>query len=261
MAAPDLPGMDPPHRKVVGAVNAVNALVVVAQGLWVRRRLEILPPAAGPATGTAVGADEGAPPLRLGILGDSTAAGCGVDTHETSIAGALARALAARTGRAVRWQVVGEYGATIRRIRHRLTPQLEGEYDVVLVLAGVNDVLAGRTPTDWREDLKAVVSHVAGMSARVVVAGTPPLETFPSLPRRLGRHLAARGRELDLMTREVCDATPNAVFAATDASLVDANFFARDRFHPGRHGYALWADVLGTIATPEPSASRENSDA
>ncbi|WP_369751302.1 hypothetical protein, partial [Micromonospora sp. ATCC 39149] len=84
-------------------MNPVLLPVVAAQGIWLRARTEILPPAGGPTTGAtpappdvSTGAVD-ARPLRLGVLGESTAAGCGADTHDEGFTGALARALAERT--------------------------------------------------------------------------------------------------------------------------------------------------------------------
>jgi lysophospholipase L1-like esterase len=42
---------------------------VAVQGAWVRRRVDVLPEASGPTTGTTPGA--GGPPIRLAVLGES----------------------------------------------------------------------------------------------------------------------------------------------------------------------------------------------
>ncbi|UED86232.1 hypothetical protein K4G22_20220 [Streptomyces profundus] len=133
-------------------MNPLLLPVVAVQGLRVRSATEVLPPAAGPLAGRVpAGGDAASGPasgdaLRLGVLGESTAAGCGVDSHADGFPGCLARELAARTKRPVAWEVVGLHGATARRVRHRLLPQLEGRFDTVVLLAGVNDVLSRRSP-------------------------------------------------------------------------------------------------------------------
>ncbi|OYO14605.1 G-D-S-L family lipolytic protein [Enemella evansiae] len=237
-----LPGLDPPHREDVGEVIRLSTGVALAQGLWVRGRIEVLPPAGGPLTGRMGGVTEAAA-LRLGILGESTAAGCGAEVHETAFAGALARRLAA-SGPPVDWRVVGEHGATARRIRHRLLPQLLGDFDVVVILAGANDVLARRSPEQWGEDLAAIVAELSRRSSLVVVTGTPPFFAFPSLPTTLARFLTARGQELDAVSHQVCAGVANSRFVATAPRLVRDGFFARDGFHPGERGYRHWADLV-----------------
>ncbi|GLZ81062.1 hypothetical protein Afil01_58690 [Actinorhabdospora filicis] len=211
--------------------------LVAAQGLWVRARTEKLPEAAGPRTGVT---GEGAP-LRLAVLGDSTAAGCGVDDHENGFTGALAAALAAR-GHRVEWSVTGANGATSRRVRHRLLPEVPPA-TIAVLLAGTNDVLARRPPGDWREDLSAIVDGLP--AERVAVVGLPLFAEFPRLPRALGRYLARRAEGLDAVAREVCAARPNAQWIPSAESFpVPPGFFARDGFHPSAAGYRHWARLV-----------------
>lgn len=73
------------------------APVLIYQGKGLRRRIPRLPEAADPA-GTAAG---GNPCVRLAVFGDSTAAGVGVKRHQDALAGMLAAAVAAQTGREV----------------------------------------------------------------------------------------------------------------------------------------------------------------
>ncbi|MDP3951957.1 SGNH/GDSL hydrolase family protein [Microbacterium sp.] len=239
--------MDSPYREGVHAMNPAGTAVALAQGLWVRNRIEMLPPAGGATTGTIGPA--GDQTLRLGVLGESTAAGCGVETHATGFTGALAERLS-EDRRQVQWSVVGEHGATARRIRYRLLPKLAGEFDVVVLLAGANDVLARRSGKDWGEDLDAIVAHLSAVSRHVVVTGTPPFLAFPSLPRTLARYLAARGERLDSVSQAVCGGIVNAQFVAAANDLFHDDFFARDRFHPGERGYRHWAEVVADVLPP-----------
>ena len=232
-------------------MNPMVYAVALAQGMWVRPRIELLPAATGPMTGVEGSSIAVTRALHIGILGESTAAGCGVAAHSEGFAGALARSLSATAAVPVRWQVVGRHGATASRIRHRLLPQLDGTFDLVVVMAGANDVLARRSVEQWRDDLTAIIENLGERSRHVVVTGTPPFASFPSLPRTLGRYLAARGAQLDEVSRQICDATPGARFAETDAGLVDASFFAADGFHPGAHGYQRWADAVADVV-PSP---------
>ncbi len=224
--------------------------IVATQALWVRSRTPKLPPASGPANATTARTDpDSGRPYRLAVVGESTAAGVGVSTHDDGFTGSLARELAARTGRPVEWTVVGRDGATARRIRHRLVPELvetsSSPWDAVVVLAGVNDVLGRRNPGDWAEDLAAIVDELCGHAGRVVVAGVPPFEQFPSVPRALGRFLARRATALDAASQQVCAARPQALWVSSSDSMpMRPEFFSRDRFHPGALGYEHWASVI-----------------
>lgn len=204
----------------------------------------MLPPAGGPVAGL-VGETLSAEPLRLGVLGESTAAGCGVATHDEGFAGFLARGLSDLTDRPVAWHVVGRHGATSRRIRHRLVDELGGRYDLVVLLAGANDVLSRRTTAEWREDLTGILDALASRADQVVVVGIPPFDSFPALPRALRRYLADGGRALDEVAQQVCADRENARWIGADGiDDVGPDFFARDNFHPSTHGYRRWADIV-----------------
>src|SRR5216110_3627699 len=87
---------DHPHPGP-GSVNPILLPLAAAQGLWLRATLKPAPEAGGATNGTAPGVS--GTPLRLAVVGDSTAAGCGVTHHTEGFAAALAQRLAADTGR------------------------------------------------------------------------------------------------------------------------------------------------------------------
>lgn len=224
-------------------MNTLLLPLVAAQGAWVKRRVEMLPEASGPTAGIA-GICDG-PRTRLLVVGESTAAGCGASTHEEAFTGEFARALSSHREAPVEWEVRGRSGATIRRVRYRMLADLSPETDVAALLIGVNDVLK-RTPAEqWREDLAAVVDALAQNADRVVVAGIPQIEAFPSLPVTLGRYLAERGHTLDGVSQEVCAARSGVQWIGSrDYGPLGADFFAQDGFHPSPLGYQRWASAL-----------------
>lgn len=225
-------------------MNPLLLPIVAAQGRKVRSSTELLPPASGPTRGTTTSEEASGVPIRIGVLGESTAAGCGVDTHEEGFAGSLARKLAMQTRRPVDWEVVGQHGATARRIRYRLLPRLGERLDVAVLLAGVNDVLTRRTPDQWGEDLAAILEGLGIRARRVVVSGVPPFDAFPSIPTTLGRYLTERAEAVDTVSRRIVAQFPHAAWiSAHEFTPMTLEFFARDRFHPSAVGYDRWAQV------------------
>lgn len=216
--------------------------LIAAQGLWVRARTERLPEASGPFEGTA-GEGTGTR-LRIGVLGESTAAGCGVGTHDDGFTACLAREVAERTGRPVHWQVTGRNSATVHVMRHELLPRLGKDLDAAVLLAGVNDVLHRSSPAKWGEDLGAVLDGLNERAGRVAMTGVPPFESFPSLPGALRRYLAQRAEALDEVSRPICAERGVRWIASADAVPVGPEFFARDRFHPSASGYRRWAGIV-----------------
>ncbi|MFC6016794.1 SGNH/GDSL hydrolase family protein [Plantactinospora solaniradicis] len=219
-------------------MNPLLMPVVAVQGTWIRTTLKMASPATGPTSGT-VGEGSG-PPLRIAILGESTAAGCGVDTHDDGFPGCLARELAVRTQRSVSWEVAGQFGATARRIRYRLLPRLGERLDVAVLLAGANDVFTRRTPEQWRDNLVAILDSLTDRADDVVMSGLPPFAAFPSLPTALGRYLAERAAALDEVSRQVCAEAPRTTWIGIPEVPIP-NFFGHDRFHPSAAGYRSWA--------------------
>lgn len=225
-------------------MNPLLLPIVAAQGARLRSRTELLPPASGPTFGTIAVEEMSGAPLRVGVLGESTAAGCGVDLHEDGFAGRLARQLAVRAGRPVRWEVVGQHGATARRIRFRLLPQLGEDLDIAVLLAGVNDVLTRRSPDQWGEHLSAILEGLSSRARHIAASGIPRFDAFPSIPPLLGRYLTARAEALDAVSQRVVAQFPRVSWISTrDFGPMGSAFFSRDRFHPSAVGYDSWARV------------------
>jgi lysophospholipase L1-like esterase len=230
-------------------MNRVWLPVVAVQGLWLRSTVRPASTPGGGTSGTVPGPSEA--PLRLAVLGDSTAAGCGVTGDEEAFAAPFAREVAARTGRPADWQAVGQFGATARRIRFRLVPRLGDDLDVVVLLAGANDVMAGRGPDLWRDDLTGILAALAGHTRQVVVAGIPPFTRFPSIPARLARYLGERADAFDAVSREICGRDPQrTTFIDPPGGTPPPEFFAADRFHPSALGYRLWAQDVAARLVP-----------
>lgn len=224
-------------------MNPLLLPVVAVQGAWVRRKMTVLPEASGSATGLAHGVGE--TPLRLAVLGESTAAGCGAPTHEEAFPGAFARALAQRENRSVQWSVHARNGATIRRVRYRILPEFEGRVDLAVLMIGVNDVLSRNSVEQWRQDMSAVLDSLAVKATLVIVAGIPPFDEFPSFPNTLRSFLDEQALALDGVARELCETRPNTLWIGSKGlGLTDAAFFATDGFHPSSIGYHRWAQGI-----------------
>ncbi|WP_433655229.1 SGNH/GDSL hydrolase family protein [Nocardia sp. CA-128927] len=189
--------------------------------------------------------DESLPLVRIAVLGDSTAAGHGVDTNDAALAGCLARELAARTSKSVAWEAVGQLGATASRIRYKLLPKLSENLNVAVLLAGGNDVLARRTPAQWADDLTAIVDDLTNRAEHVAVSAQAPFADFPALPTTLGRYLAERADTFDKITQQILAERPRTTWISRSLiQPVGSDFFARDGFHPSATGYRRWAEAV-----------------
>jgi lysophospholipase L1-like esterase len=220
------------------------APVLLVQGLLVRRRTPTLPEAAGPRHGSA-GAGE---PLQVVVLGESTAAGVGVDRMADALAAQFARELAARTGRQVRWTVSARTGATAAYARHALLPAAVREpADLALVVLGVNDTIGLTGRAKWRHSVETIVADLRATGGRVLLAGVPDLGTFTGLPQPLRGALGQQARMLDGELQALADGT--AVLHAPMPPLDGLPApFARDNFHPSAQAYRVWGAQLADVA-------------
>ena len=113
--------------------------VMLLQAKGVRKRVPRLPEAAGSRSGESQG-DFSDDTFRVAIVGESTAVGVGADTQDEALPGHLARALASRLKKTVRWHVIGGNGMTLKRVVSEVRREHEKRYDAAVVLLGVNDV-------------------------------------------------------------------------------------------------------------------------
>lgn len=211
-----------------------------------RRDTPRLDGAAGPARGRVRGRT---PALALHALGESTVAGVGAPDHAQALAGRSAAALAARSGRAVRWQAHGHNGARARDVRYRYVPEVAPAAAVVVIALGVNDVLSGCAPETWRYHLRKLLASTRRRAPGAVIAlsAVPPMGHFPGIPQPLRAMLGVRARSFDRITSIEAAACPQAVYVPIPFEGGSA-YFCADRFHPSPLGYERWGALIGEAA-------------
>ncbi|MGV8886183.1 MAG: SGNH/GDSL hydrolase family protein [Microbacteriaceae bacterium] len=217
----------------------VLAPLLFPQSRVILSHLPTLPEAERDWKGSVAGAD----PLRLLVIGDSTAAGVGVDSNADGLAGNLARAMSDATGRGVDWTVIARSGATTGEVRNFFLGLASRErFDVIFVSTGVNDVMQLRTKYAFAADLELIVAGLEASSphASIMVAGIPRMERFTSLPDPLGTILGARAYRLNSGAHAVLERHPGVVHTPP-WPIGQPGFFAADDFHPSAAGYRAWA--------------------
>ena len=215
------------------------APVLIAQGRRLRRDTPRLPDAAAPWSGTEPGPD----PLRLLVLGDSTAAGVGADTQADALPGNLARELATRWSRGVEWTAMGENGATARDLVERFLPDaVQHEYDFVFLSIGANDALGLRSRRAFGRDIRTLLSSLrtANPHARLMMSSLPAFFRFELLPNPLRWNLYFHSSSLEDAARAVAART-DGVHMSPPPPPYTEGFFATDLFHPSASGYRDWA--------------------
>jgi len=225
------------------------APLLLWQGRRVRRDTPKLPEAAGERAGR-VGADRIGRPLRLLIVGDSSAAGVGAAVQSEALSGRLTGLLGESLARPLDWRLVARTGISTREALALLEETPPDPFDVAVVALGVNDVTALRLVPRWLGDVERLHArlHARHRVRRVLWSGLPPMHRFPALPQPLRGVMGLHARSLDAALGRWCAARPGGLRplathvpmpAMTDPSLV-----ATDGFHPGPGAYGVWAGAL-----------------
>lgn len=223
------------------AAKLLLSPLLVAQALATRARLPRLPEAAGPREGrTGSG-----PPLRLLILGDSSAAGVGVAQQTDALAGQLSRALAARCGACVHWQLLARSGLTSAQCLALLQRAAPAAADVAVVVLGVNDVVdqvPSRRAVAAREAIANRLRNAHGV-AHVVFAPLPPVNRFVGLPQPL-RWVAGTDARRHDGALAAWAATRSDVSHVPIELPLNRGLLAGDGFHPGPAVYRICGVAL-----------------
>ncbi|MEL6837957.1 MAG: SGNH/GDSL hydrolase family protein [Pseudomonadota bacterium] len=215
--------------------------VLLVQALYLRKTVLRLPEPAGARNGT-VGAG---PALRLLILGDSSAAGVGVDHQDDALLGQVVRRLIPHVG--VEYKLLAVTGSRTGDVLAWLDDLPRVDFDVVVVALGVNDVTKGVSLRRWlRQQARLLDRLVQDFGAKhVVVSGLPPMRDFPLLPQPLRWVLGRQAARFDRALHKMVESRRDSTSITIDLRLGSHNM-SPDGFHPGPAVYAAWADEVAS---------------
>jgi lysophospholipase L1-like esterase len=204
---------------------------------------------AAEALAAAAAADDGA--LQLAVLGDSSAAGLGVDGPEETPAAIIATGLAAASGRPVHLVNVAVSGAQSSDLAGQLERLAERQPrpDVAFIMIGANDVTHRVRPASAVHSLVQTVTALRALGTGVVVGTCPDLGTIEPVPQPL--RLLARKWSRDLAAAQTVAVVEAGGRTVSLGDLLGPEFaahptemFSADRFHPSARGYAKAAGAL-----------------
>ncbi|MFM6967611.1 MAG: SGNH/GDSL hydrolase family protein [Microbacteriaceae bacterium] len=201
-----------------------------------------LPDAPMPWEGTIAGAD----PVRVLIVGDSTAAGCGVTERDEMLAARIAHHIGKATARGATWRAIGQNGhRSDEFIRDYLEEALAHPADVIYISLGANDALGVRNRRVAARNLVAIARalRVANPDALIALSSLPAFFRFTRLPEPLRSTLYRIAQGIERTTRINLESEDRISMRKPPVAYPD-DFFARDGFHPGPKGYDLWAQVI-----------------
>lgn len=227
-------------------LRTLLAPVLLVQG---RRMFARMPKLSAP-TDLPPGPRGDGPPLSLLVVGDSSAAGFGVERQQDALLGQLVERLA-ETHR-VEWAHHARFGSTIPRTTAWLDKQPAHPVDLAVVAVGLNDVIAGASLDGWTAGFERLLGVLRDRfeAGHVIVSGLPPVGEFPALPQPM-RFVIGRQRDRhDAALQALAARTPGVSYVQTNAqddtplsegTVSVAEVMSVDGFHPGPRVYAEWA--------------------
>ncbi len=191
----------------------------------------------------------GAPTLTYLVLGDSTAAGWGAATLQTTYPYEIAQAIARRGFRvhiinvAVGGAKVGDVAASQLAAIERVKP------DLITLSVGANDATHFTSPAEFRRNLATILSALKQSDARtILVADTPDMFLAPALPLPIAAATSRRARAQNTILRALAKKSRVQIVELYAKGKLDARInprlYAADRFHPSALGYARWARLF-----------------
>jgi lysophospholipase L1-like esterase len=189
--------------------------------------------------------------LQMAVLGDSSAAGLGVDHPAETPAAIVATGLAAAAGRPVRMVNVAVSGAQSSDLLRQFEELLEEQPSpaVALIMIGANDVTHRVRPATAIGELVQVVRRLRELGCGVVVGTCPDLGTIEPVPQPL--RLLARKWSRDLAAAQTVAVVEAGGRTVSLGDLLGPEFaaaphemFSADRFHPSARGYAKAAAAV-----------------
>jgi len=230
------------YLAAAGVILPVSPFLFL-QGQYTRRKVGLLPDAAGPTTGVM---GNGESPAKLLVIGESTVAGLGARTHELALTGRFAERLSERIDRSVRWSVIGRNGVTAKRTIDELVPMIpSGTFDYILVGLGGNDVMKLSSPRKWRRDMTRLLAILRERNpdATIFISNCPMIKYSTAIPQPIKFLLWELSKLHDANIRDFT-AGMDRVFYYHQPTTINVDGFFADGIHPSEQGYADWSAAM-----------------
>jgi lysophospholipase L1-like esterase len=189
------------------------------------------------------------PAIKIALLGDSSAAGYGVDRIVETPGAFLGSGLAAQADRRVHLRTYAKVGAQSSDLDDQIDLALPGDPDLAVVLIGANDVTHRVRPSQSVRYLADAVRRLLDAGVLVLVGTCPDLGSVKPIPpplkqvaRSMSRRLAAAQAIVVVEAGGV--AVSLGSILGPDFAAAPAVLFGPDRFHPSAEGYRAVAEVL-----------------
>ena len=193
--------------------------------------------------------------LTIMVVGDSSAAGVGVETQNDALMGHLLKALPSQAAvqqkfAQIDWQLQATTGHTSFDALRRLyvLPKPANSIDVMVVIVGVNDTTSNISEQRWQSQLNEIITIAKRKFAakQIIFSCLPPMAHMPAIPAPLNEFIGAKADKLDKRLQRVCrESDCHYLLVDFKKAGFDADkMFAIDGFHPNAAAYEYWGEQL-----------------
>ncbi|WP_180083314.1 SGNH/GDSL hydrolase family protein [Acinetobacter sp. YH12102] len=226
----------------ISTLALIPALVI--QGNRVKKNTVQLPEPEGEREGTC---GQGQP-LSILIVGDSAAAGVGVEHQDDALLGAILKDL--QHDFKIQWKLHAKTGDSTAKVI-RAIEQLETEhFDVVISSVGVNDVTKLMPADIWIQKQKKLYAMIQQKFSPelVIAAGVPPMNMFPALLNPLAWLFGQYAKKMNQQLAKFVASQDSMQWIEYDIEKYRAMNLemAADGFHPSKEVYTLWGQEVAS---------------
>ncbi|GAB02826.1 MULTISPECIES: SGNH/GDSL hydrolase family protein [Acinetobacter] len=227
-------------------ITTLTLLPIIAiQGIKVRKKMLHLPEASGERDGV-IGSGK---PLSLLILGDSAAAGVGVEMQQDALSGSIIKELGNEF--TLTWKLQAQTGDTTQQVIQAAKQISDQQYDIVVTSIGVNDVTKFTSARSWLKQQKQLFIDIENRfnPKLIIVSGVPPMQHFPALPNPLAWLFGKYAAQMNQVLQQWLMPQDKFKFIQYDIKEFQAlNLpMASDGFHPGKEIYAIWGQKVAFL--------------
>ncbi|MEZ2903003.1 SGNH/GDSL hydrolase family protein [Acinetobacter terrestris] len=184
--------------------------------------------------------------LSILILGDSAAAGVGVQIQEDALLGAVLNQL--KDQYQINYMLEAKTGHSTGQVIKTAKNMSAQHFDVVITSVGVNDITKLTSPKNWIKKQQQLYAEINQKFTPelIIASGVPPMNMFPALPNPLawlfGQYSKAMNETLDKFVQQ----QTNMQWIKYDLEqfkLLNLEM-AADGFHPSKEIYTLWGQQM-----------------
>ena len=187
--------------------------------------------------------------LSILILGDSAAAGVGVQSQEHALLGCVLSEL--KDQFEISYHLQAKTGDTTLQVIQNAKQLIPQHYDVVISSVGVNDVTKLTSPQKWIKQQTQLYCEIEQRFSPnlVLVSGVPPMNMFPALPNPLAWLFGQYTKKMNQALIQLIEKKSNYELIKYDLKKFQAlNLeMAEDGFHPSQEIYQIWAKEVASL--------------